>query len=127
MWSTRTTVCCDRGSKEETHLNANIAKGLLHRAFSVFLFNSEGKLLLQQRSPKKITFPEFWANSCCSHPLHVPAEMDLHNAMGVKRAAIRKLGHELGVPPEQLPIDKFYFVTRIHYVVGFSLACTVCD
>lgn len=41
----------------------------LHRAFSVFLFNSEGKLLLQQRAADKITFPNVWTNTCCSHPL----------------------------------------------------------
>ena len=43
-----------------------------HRAFSVFLFNSESKLLLQKRSDEKITFPGYWANTCCSHPLNVP-------------------------------------------------------
>jgi isopentenyl-diphosphate delta-isomerase len=40
----------------------------LHRAFSLFLFDQEGRLLLQQRSQTKITFPLIWANSCCSHP-----------------------------------------------------------
>mmetsp|Transcript_11440 Transcript_11440/g.36647 ORF Transcript_11440/g.36647 Transcript_11440/m.36647 type:complete len:288 (+) Transcript_11440:1-864(+) len=104
------------GSKRECHLNDNIDGGLLHRAFSVFLFNSEGKLLLQQRSDKKITFPLFWANTCCSHPLYTPAELELENALGVKRAAVRKLGHELGIAAEELPLDKFQFLTRIHYV-----------
>ncbi|XP_011385860.1 uncharacterized protein LOC105311588 [Pteropus vampyrus] len=44
-------------TKKNCHLNANIDKGLLHRAFSVFLFNTENKLLLQQRSDAKVTFP----------------------------------------------------------------------
>uniref|UniRef100_H0XC08 Isopentenyl-diphosphate Delta-isomerase 1 n=1 Tax=Otolemur garnettii TaxID=30611 RepID=H0XC08_OTOGA len=44
-------------TKKNCHLNENIEKGLLHRAFSVFLFNTENKLLLQQRSEAKITFP----------------------------------------------------------------------
>ena len=44
-------------------------RGLLHRAFSVFLFDGEGRLLLQQRAKHKITFPSVWTNSCCSHPL----------------------------------------------------------
>merc|ERR1712093_438442 len=44
-------------TKKECHLNSSIRNGMLHRAFSVFLFNNEGKLLLQQRSDKKITFP----------------------------------------------------------------------
>ena len=42
--------------------------GLLHRAFSLFLFNDNGELLLQQRSASKRLWPGFWSNSCCSHP-----------------------------------------------------------
>jgi len=44
-------------SKKDCHLLENIEKGMLHRAFSVFLFNTDGKLLLQQRSDAKITYP----------------------------------------------------------------------
>lgn len=42
--------------------------GILHRAFSLFLFNDDGELLLQQRSAGKRLWPSFWSNSCCSHP-----------------------------------------------------------
>jgi len=42
--------------------------GLLHRAFSVFLFNRNGQVLLQQRSAQKPLWPLYWSNSCCSHP-----------------------------------------------------------
>jgi isopentenyl-diphosphate delta-isomerase len=42
--------------------------GVLHRAFSVFLFNEAGELLLQQRAETKRLWPGFWSNSCCSHP-----------------------------------------------------------
>lgn len=97
--------------------------GLLHRAFSVFLFRDDNKLLLQQRAASKITFPSVWTNTCCSHPLHGfdPSEIDNLAAvssgqvMGVKQAAIRKLHHELGIVSQQLPIDKFKFLTRLHY------------
>ena len=44
-------------SKKDCHLLSNIDKGMLHRAFSVFLFNEKGQLLLQQRSDAKITYP----------------------------------------------------------------------
>ena len=44
-------------------------KGILHRAFSVMLFDADGRLLLQQRAASKITFPKVWTNTCCSHPL----------------------------------------------------------
>jgi isopentenyl-diphosphate delta-isomerase len=43
-------------------------KGLLHRAFSVLVFNSNGALLLQQRSLNKYHSPGLWTNTCCSHP-----------------------------------------------------------
>jgi isopentenyl-diphosphate delta-isomerase len=42
--------------------------GILHRAFSIFVFNSNDELLLQQRSSKKPLWPGFWSNTCCSHP-----------------------------------------------------------
>lgn len=96
----------------------NINEGLLHRAFSVFLFDSNNRLLLQQRASEKITFPDMWTNTCCSHPLGVPGETgaELEAAVhGVRRAAQRKLGQELGITAEQVPLDKFQFLTRIHY------------
>jgi isopentenyl-diphosphate delta-isomerase len=75
----------------------NINKGALHRAFSVFLFNEEGKLLLQKRASEKITFPDCWTNTCCSHPLTRPDEIITENQLGVKNAATRKLEQELGI------------------------------
>ncbi|CAK0844067.1 unnamed protein product [Prorocentrum cordatum] len=98
-------------------------KGILHRAFSVMLFDADGKILLQQRAASKITFPNVWTNTCCSHPLHgmSPPEVDSPeavssgNPMGVKHAAVRKLGHELGIPASQLEASRFKFITRVHY------------
>lgn len=57
--------------------------GILHRAFSVFLFNEEGNLLLQRRAADKITFPSVWTNTCCSHPLYgySPCEVDDENSV----------------------------------------------
>lgn len=106
------------GTKKLCHLMENINKGLLHRAFSVFLFDSQNRLLLQQRASEKITFPDMWTNTCCSHPLGIPGETGatLETAvMGVKRAAQRKLKQELGIQAVQVPIEKFDFLTRIHY------------
>lgn len=102
-------------SKKVSHLLEEIDAGMLHRAFSVFLFTPEGKLVLQQRAASKITFPAYWANTCCSHPLHIPSELELTNALGVKRAARRKLAQELGIPQEDVPLSAFEFVSRIHY------------
>lgn len=108
-------------SKALAHsFNTSEPRGFLHRAFSVFLFDSSGKLLLQQRAANKITFPSVWTNTCCSHPLF-PDEVDdaaaLQNGSlkGVKSAAIRKLLQELGIPSKDLPLAKFKFLTRLHY------------
>lgn len=98
-------------------------RGVLHRAFSVFLFDEDGKLLLQKRAASKITFPNVWTNTCCSHPLYgyEPREVDLPEDVkdgsvpGVKNAAVRKLDHELGIAAEDVPVDAFKFLTRIHY------------
>lgn len=69
-----------------------------HRAFSLFLFNSKNELLLQQRSDKKITFPGLWTNTCCSHPRHVPDEIDLStDFIGPRRAAVRRTAFEMGI------------------------------
>jgi isopentenyl-diphosphate Delta-isomerase len=62
----------------------NIRKGMLHRAFSVFIFNSKGELLLQQRASEKITFPDYWTNTCCSHPLYTPDELPEEGQAGMK-------------------------------------------
>jgi len=95
--------------------DAHHKEGKFHRAFSVMLFDSSGRLLLQRRAAHKITFPNVWANSCCSHPLHSDEEMELKDALGVKRAAVRKLEQELGIHPSQVPIEKFDFVTKMRY------------
>lgn len=88
-------------SKRECHEWERIeGEGLLHRAFSVFLFDSSNKLLLQQRSDAKITFPGYYTNTCCSHPLFLSEETE--GELGVRRAARRKLNQELGIPLEQV-------------------------
>jgi len=63
-------------------------KGLLHRAFSVFIFNSKGEMLLQQRAKSKYHSPELWTNTCCSHPrinenLEAAANRRLEEEMGM--------------------------------------------
>ena len=96
----------------------NINKGLLHRAFSAFVFRpSDGFLLLQQRASEKITFPDMWTNTCCSHPLDdFEVEKVEKDQLGVRIAASRKLEHELGIPQSQTPVDQFQYLTRIHYL-----------
>lgn len=96
-------------SKLDCHIVTNDNTVKLHRAFSVFLFNSEGKLLMQERSQHKVTFPKMWTNTCCSHPLFE----DRDGVDGIKQAAVRRLNYELGIT-EIVPED-FNYLTRIHY------------
>jgi len=96
-------------------VDAHYAAGKLHRAFSVLLFDMDNRLLLQKRASNKVTFPDVWANSCCSHPLYSESERDLLDANGVKRAAIRKLDQELGIDPSSISIDDFHFITKMIY------------
>jgi isopentenyl-diphosphate delta-isomerase len=63
-------------------------KGLLHRAISVFIFNSQGELLLQQRALGKYHSAGLWSNTCCSHPR--PGETPL-------AAAERRIQEEMGI------------------------------
>lgn len=67
--------------------DAHAGKGILHRAFSLFVFNPEGALLLQQRAAGKPLWPGFWANSCCSHP---------RGGEDMATATQRRLAEELG-------------------------------
>lgn len=75
------------------HLKSNSNK-FPHRAFSLFLFNNKGEILLQQRSKDKITFPLMWTNTCCSHPL---PEIEEEENIGVKKAAQRRVKFEMGI------------------------------
>jgi isopentenyl-diphosphate Delta-isomerase len=79
-------------------------KGLLHRAFSVFLFDTRGNMLLQQRAAGKYHGAHLWTNACCSHPY--PGEE-------VYAAAIRRLREELGVTAEVEHIFSFTYRAEV--------------
>jgi len=108
-------VALGSASKRACHTLENGTTGILHRAFSVFLFNTGGELLLQRRAPSKITFPNYWTNTCCSHPRYNPEELDETNNRGIKTAAQRRMFYELGVPESRFPLDSMDVLTRVHY------------
>ncbi len=82
--------------KQEAH-----EKGLLHRAFSVFLFNQKGETLLQRRAAGKYHSPNQWTNACCSHP---------RLGESYEEAAHRRLKEELGITTSL--IEKFHFIYK---------------
>lgn len=82
--------------KQQAHIN-----GLLHRAFSVFLFNSKGEMLLQKRAAGKYHSPNQWTNAVCSHPKDGETYLE---------GAQRRLREELGIQSELS--EKFYFIYK---------------
>lgn len=82
-------------SKSEAHQN-----GILHRAFSIFIFNSQGEMLLQQRAFEKYHSGGLWSNTCCSHPF--PGEK-IHDA------AVRRLMEEMGLKATLNHIHSFTY------------------
>jgi isopentenyl-diphosphate delta-isomerase len=90
--------------KLEAHRQAR-----LHRAFSIFIFNDEGHMLLQQRATHKYHSGGLWTNACCSHP--APGEAT-HNAAG------RRLQEEMGF---SAPITKIFdFTYRAEFENGLT-------
>ncbi|XP_021510607.1 isopentenyl-diphosphate delta-isomerase 2-like [Meriones unguiculatus] len=102
-------------TKKNCHLMENIEKGLLHRAFSVVLFNRKNQLLVQQRADAKYTFLGHFTDSCSSHPLYTPEELEEKDAVGVRKAALRCLQAELGISQEQIFIKDIIFMSRNYH------------
>jgi isopentenyl-diphosphate Delta-isomerase len=76
-------------------------RGILHRAFSILLFNTEGNMLLQKRALHKYHSPGLWTNTCCSHPR--PGE-------SMEKATQRRLKEEMGI---HVPLEfKFKFIYK---------------
>jgi len=101
-------ILVDENDEEIGHLDkagCHDGDGVLHRAFSLFIFNDDGHLLLQRRSLEKRLWPGFWSNSCCSHPRRGEV---LTEAVG------RRLLEELGMKSD------FEFLFRFTYHASFG-------
>jgi isopentenyl-diphosphate delta-isomerase len=103
-------ILVDAADREVGHLSkerCHEGRGILHRAFSLLIFNDVGELLLQQRSAHKRLWPLYWSNSCCSHP---------RRAESVETATRRRLHEELGV---SCPLQ---FLFKFEYQAQFDAA-----
>lgn len=80
--------------------DAHLGRGILHRAFSLFVFDAQGRLLLQQRAKGKRLWPGYWSNTCCSHP---------RRGEEMQTAIHRRLGEELGLECELEFLFKFQY------------------
>jgi isopentenyl-diphosphate delta-isomerase len=101
-----TVILVDRDDQETGTMEKMDAhlQGKLHRAFSVFIFNKKGELLLQQRAEGKYHSGGKWTNTCCSHPR--PGEITL-------AAAHRRLQEEMGIAAELNFAFSFIYCTAI--------------
>jgi len=103
-------ILVDEADREVGHLDkarCHQGRGVLHRAFSLLIFNPAGELLLQQRSAAKRLWPLYWSNSCCSHP---------RRAESMEAAIHRRLGEELGL---SCPL---HFLFKFQYQAQFDAA-----
>jgi len=101
-------ILVDEADREIGHASkadAHAGKGILHRAFSLFVFNPAGELLLQQRAASKPLWPGYWANSCCSHP---------RGGEDMGAATQRRLREELGFA---CPLEYLY---KFQYHAGYG-------
>jgi isopentenyl-diphosphate Delta-isomerase len=103
-------ILVDEADREVGHLSkskCHDGQGVLHRAFSLLIFNGEGELLLQQRAATKRLWPLYWSNSCCSHP---------RRAESMETAINRRLHEELGL---RCPLQ---FLFKFQYQAQFETA-----
>jgi len=89
----------DREIGARPKAECHAGNGILHRAFSIFVFNGRNELLLQQRSAEKPLWPDYWSNTCCSHP---------RRGESMEHAVSRRLAQELG------------FECALHYLYKFK-------
>ena len=103
-------ILVDEADREVGHLSkaeCHRGGGVLHRAFSLLIFNAAGELLLQQRAASKRLWPLYWSNSCCSHP---------RRAEDMETAIHRRLKEELGL---SCPLQ---FLYKFQYQAQFDAA-----
>lgn len=106
----------DAPLRSETRAALHHGDGVLHRAFSIYLFDRRGRLLLQQRSAAKALWPRHWSNSCCSHPRW---------GEDIDAAADRRLVEELGLRAILRPLFKFRYQARFGAAGAEHELCTV--
>lgn len=90
--------------------NSHTGSGVLHRALSVFLFDEKGRVLLQQRSASKLLWPEYWSNSCCTHPYYDES---------IEDGARRRIEQELGLTEVKLEFV-YKFEYHAHWTENFA-------
>ena len=102
------------GYKDKTACHTG--EGILHRAFSIFIFNEQGQVLMQKRSEQKLLWSLYWSNSCCSHP---------RKGENYEIATQRRLKEELGFTTDLKFLFKFQYQARFKDVGSENELCSV--
>ena len=106
----------DRGVGHLSKRLCHEGRGILHRAFSLLIFNGSGELLLQQRAATKRLWPLYWSNSCCSHP---------RRAESMEAATRRRLSEELGIGCDLKFLFKFQYQAQFDATGAEHELCSV--
>ena len=112
-------ILVDEEDRRLGHLSKSLChegRGVLHRAFSLLIFNDRGELLIQQRSPAKRLWPLYWSNSCCSHP---------RGAETMDVATRRRLAEELGIRCDLKFLFKFQYHAQFDATGAEHELCSV--
>ncbi len=112
-------ILVDEADREVGHMSkaqCHQGRGMLHRAFSLLIFNAAGELLLQQRSASKRLWPRCWSNSCCSHP---------RRAETMEAAIHRRLLEELGLRCALQFLYKFQYQAQFDAGSAENEVCSV--
>src|ERR1700734_723325 len=112
-------ILVDEADRRLGHLSKELChegQGVLHRAFSLLIFNGRGELLIQQRAASKRLWPLYWSNSCCSHP---------RGAETMDAAIQRRLGEELGLTCPLHFLFKFQYQAQFDETGAENELCSV--
>lgn len=112
-------ILVDAADREVGHMSkarCHDGRGVLHRAFSLLIFNDRGELLLQRRSGAKRLWPHYWSNSCCSHPRRFET---------MTEATHRRLYEELGLKCPLHFLFKFEYQAQYEAVGAEHELCSV--
>jgi isopentenyl-diphosphate Delta-isomerase len=112
-------ILVDEADRRLGHLSKDLChegRGVLHRAFSLLIFNRRGELLLQQRAATKRLWPLYWSNSCCSHP---------RRAETMEEATRRRMFEELGIACDLRFLFKFQYHAQFDATGAENELCSV--
>lgn len=116
---TESLILVDEADREVGYMSkarCHEGQGVLHRAFSLLIFNESGELLLQRRSAAKRLWPHYWSNSCCSHP---------RRSESMEAATHRRLNEELGLTCPLQFLFKFQYQAQFDDVGAEHELCSV--